>query len=206
MTGIYKIQNKENNKVYIGQAKNIESRWRAHIRMLESNTHHSKKLQNDFNEMGGISVLSFSVVELCNEEVLTDKEKQYIQEYDAVKNGYNCVYSVDENGCLIYDKPNPSDTISISYDLFEKIKDQTTFSEMSIYLYFLFVADDNGEAIVSKRDLANYFGVGKLAIKNRIDKLIKMGLVNKDKCGSFNVYKVANGVNRNDNYKDRIDC
>ena len=31
MIGIYKITNKINNKIYIGQSKDIERRWKKHI-------------------------------------------------------------------------------------------------------------------------------------------------------------------------------
>lgn len=30
MTGIYKIVNKINGKIYVGQAKNIKERWKGH--------------------------------------------------------------------------------------------------------------------------------------------------------------------------------
>lgn len=194
MTGIYQIQNKQNGKVYIGQAKNIESRWRAHIRMLEANEHHSKKLQKDFNEMGGINAFTFSVLELCAEDKLNERESEYIKQADSVREGYNTVYNIDGEGCLMYDRPTPTGNINIPYSLFEKLKTDIVFSELSIYLYFLFVADENGEAIVSKRDLSKYFGMSKMAIKNRIDKLVRIGLVEKSKSGSFNVYKVRDTV------------
>lgn len=29
--GIYKIENNINHKIYIGQSKNIEKRWKSHI-------------------------------------------------------------------------------------------------------------------------------------------------------------------------------
>lgn len=54
MTGIYKISNKDNGKVYIGKSKNIMQRWSAHERALQANNHHSTKLQMDFNNYDGI--------------------------------------------------------------------------------------------------------------------------------------------------------
>ena len=39
MIGIYKIENKVNGKVYIGQSVNIESRWKGHKSNLRNNKH-----------------------------------------------------------------------------------------------------------------------------------------------------------------------
>ena len=38
--GIYKITNLINNKCYIGQSRNIESRIKKHFSNLEKNIHH----------------------------------------------------------------------------------------------------------------------------------------------------------------------
>ena len=35
ITGIYKIENKINNKKYIGQSKNIHRRWNQHKTLLK---------------------------------------------------------------------------------------------------------------------------------------------------------------------------
>ena len=40
-SGIYKIVNLINGKVYIGSAVNFEKRWREHRRGLISKNHHS---------------------------------------------------------------------------------------------------------------------------------------------------------------------
>ena len=47
--GIYKIENKENGKVYIGSSKNIEKRWEAHEVGLKNKRHHNAKLQHAWN-------------------------------------------------------------------------------------------------------------------------------------------------------------
>ena len=46
MTGIYKIINLVNDKIYIGSAVNFVKRWNEHKRKLHLNIHHSSKLQN----------------------------------------------------------------------------------------------------------------------------------------------------------------
>ena len=45
MIGIYKIENKVNGKVYIGQSIDIEKRWKEHISCLNNRTHHNDYLQ-----------------------------------------------------------------------------------------------------------------------------------------------------------------
>lgn len=56
MIGIYKIENKINHKVYIGQSWNIEKRFREH-RKNEGNSH----LKNSFNKYG-LANFSFDVL------------------------------------------------------------------------------------------------------------------------------------------------
>lgn len=47
MIGIYKIENKVNGKVYVGQSIDINTRWKCHISYLNSGIHHNKHLQRD---------------------------------------------------------------------------------------------------------------------------------------------------------------
>lgn len=43
--GIYKIENKINKKVYIGQSINIEMRWKNHIRNYNLNKNNVRKFK-----------------------------------------------------------------------------------------------------------------------------------------------------------------
>jgi group I intron endonuclease len=52
MIGIYKIENKANGKVYIGQSANINKRWIEHRSNLNNNRHPNRKLQNAWNNYG----------------------------------------------------------------------------------------------------------------------------------------------------------
>jgi group I intron endonuclease len=47
--GIYRIQNINNGKCYIGQSKNLELRWQYHLIRLRMREHKSPSLQHDFN-------------------------------------------------------------------------------------------------------------------------------------------------------------
>lgn len=46
MIGIYKITNKVNNKIYIGQSNNIDRRWHEHIRASQPDKYSNSNLRN----------------------------------------------------------------------------------------------------------------------------------------------------------------
>lgn len=92
MIGIYKITNKINNKVYIGQSINIEHRWTAHRNRpynLNSNDY-EKPLYRSIRKYG-LDNFSFEVLEECNKQELNDREIFWINYYDSSNNqkGYN---------------------------------------------------------------------------------------------------------------------
>ena len=90
--GIYKITNKVNDKVYIGQSVDIYKRWDAHINT--SNDKNKKEynypLYSAFRKYG-IENFDFEILEVCDKETLDDLEIKYIKEYNSCtldKNGY----------------------------------------------------------------------------------------------------------------------
>jgi hypothetical protein len=84
-SGIYKIENTINSKVYVGSSNNIKVRWRKHKALLRHNKHPNQHLQNAWNKYGE-DVFIFSVVELCPINSLLNKEQHYI---DLLKPEYN---------------------------------------------------------------------------------------------------------------------
>ena len=88
--GIYKITNKINDKAYIGQAIDIESRWsKEKSRAFQPNSHeYNKTLSKAFRKYG-IENFTFEVIEECNIDLLNQKEIYYISYYDTYFNGYN---------------------------------------------------------------------------------------------------------------------
>ena len=85
MIGIYKITNKVNGKVYIGQSNDIERRWSEHKRKYKTgNTFLYQNMRLD-----GIENFDFSVEELCNIEDLDIREQYYIDFYNSAVDGYN---------------------------------------------------------------------------------------------------------------------
>ena len=84
MTGIYKITNLVNSKVYIGASKNIEKRWCEHKRSVKSPIHSDLKAY-------GLDNFKFEVLLECPEDMLAQWERDMICLYDAddPEKGYN---------------------------------------------------------------------------------------------------------------------
>jgi group I intron endonuclease len=89
-SGIYKITNIVNGKIYFGKDSNINSRWRMHRSKLKRFIHHNDHLQSSWNINGEESFL-YEVVEYCSIEKLDEREKYYIKKYKTKnpKYGYN---------------------------------------------------------------------------------------------------------------------
>jgi len=90
LTGIYKITNLINNKVYIGQTIDFNKRKKEHINALKGNFHVNKHLQSSWNKYGEKS-FKFELVELCDANNLTEREQYWIDFYGGInsKNIYN---------------------------------------------------------------------------------------------------------------------
>lgn len=75
VSGIYKIQSKvKPERIYIGSAVDIKSRWRIHKHHLRMNKHHSLKLQRHYDKYG-VDDLQFSILLVCEKEGLIANEQ-----------------------------------------------------------------------------------------------------------------------------------
>lgn len=91
MIGIYKFTCKLNNKSYIGQSINIETRYKGHF-----NNHTNKNLK-DYNtkfyralRKYGFENFQFDIIEIVeNKDLLNNREIYWIKYYDSFFNGYN---------------------------------------------------------------------------------------------------------------------
>ena len=61
--GIYKIENKINHKIYIGQSNDIETRWTHHKWELNNHKHSNNHLQKAWDKFGEENFI-FEIVEL----------------------------------------------------------------------------------------------------------------------------------------------
>lgn len=89
-SGIYCINNKVNNKKYIGQTKQLDKRKSEHIRSLRGAYHYNEYLQRSFDKYG-IGNFELIVLERCELSQLDEKETEYINQYNTMDRsiGYN---------------------------------------------------------------------------------------------------------------------
>lgn len=87
ISGVYVITNSVSAKVYVGSSKDIDARFKRHMRELEEGRHHNSRMQNDFN-IYGPKVFSMSLLEEIESD-LKNREDFYIKELDAKASGYN---------------------------------------------------------------------------------------------------------------------
>ena len=86
---IYKITNKQNNKVYIGQTINsLEARWKRHQTDALNNiidTHFARAIKYYGADNFEVEIIDTA----SSQEELTQKEYYWIDYYQASINGYN---------------------------------------------------------------------------------------------------------------------
>lgn len=124
--GIYKIKNVVNNKVYIGQSRNLKKRLNEHFNNLKNNRHNNLHMQSSYNKYG-LESFETEIVEYCKETELTKKELYWINYYNSHDKvvGYNI------------DIPNLEDeSFYLSQETKDKIsKANIKFSESELISY-----------------------------------------------------------------------
>lgn len=103
--GIYKITNKTNGKVYIGQSRIIEKRWYNHIHdATNSNKKAFESLLGRAIRKHGVDKFSFEILEECPVEKLNEREIYWIAEYDATNQdiGYNILAGGNQESTTTY--------------------------------------------------------------------------------------------------------
>lgn len=116
---IYKITNKQNNKMYIGQTINpIEERWNRHCsdalnKVLD--THFARAIR-----LYGPEAFVVEIIDQCNtQEELTAKEQYWIRYYDSIHCGYNETDAAYKSGGNTYAAKTPEELEQIK----EKLRD-----------------------------------------------------------------------------------
>lgn len=92
ITGIYKIENQINGKVYIGQSVNITKRWQEHrSRAFNSSDRCYNLYLYKAIRKYGLNNFSFEILEECPESELNSREIFYISLFNSSNkdNGYN---------------------------------------------------------------------------------------------------------------------
>jgi group I intron endonuclease len=90
-SGVYKITNTDNGKIYVGSSVNLSARKAEHLRTLRRNCHDNQHLQRSFN-IHGEQAFKFSVLEYVEDKnKLLEREQYYIDTLNACEKsiGYN---------------------------------------------------------------------------------------------------------------------
>lgn len=90
ISGIYKITNKTNNKVYIGKSQDIYTRWWTHEYDFNRNAHANPHFQRSWDKYGKDNFI-FEIIEKCDLSIINDREIYWISYYDSTNSdkGYN---------------------------------------------------------------------------------------------------------------------
>lgn len=133
-TGIYKIENLINGKIYIGQSIHIERRWQEHCQKS------STSLISQAIQKYGKENFSFQILqEVTDVNTLNQLESNYIQYFNSlVPNGYNIVL-IDDNQHHQFNKYSQDILFAIINDIknselsFQKIANKYDLDISMIY-------------------------------------------------------------------------
>lgn len=100
-SGIYKIENLINGKIYVGKTLHLNKRFKEHLWELKKGNHFNRYLQNSWNKYGEEN-FKFSILEeVSNKDLLYEKELEWILRLKANDSayGYNsCLPNKDNCG------------------------------------------------------------------------------------------------------------
>lgn len=92
---IYLIENKINGHKYVGMTQfSLERRWKEHLRDCTQKKTETRPLHMAIRKYGAEN-FSMSLIEECPIEILSEREKFWIQQYDTYANGYNATLGGD---------------------------------------------------------------------------------------------------------------
>ena len=106
MGKIYKVTNKINGNIYIGQTRQpINTRWLNHCYSAETSSHkdYSCPLHNAIRKYGRDNFL-IEEIEDCDNDLLNEREQYWIQFYNSYNNGYNAALGGDGHTKYDYNK------------------------------------------------------------------------------------------------------
>lgn len=119
MPYIYKITNKLNGKLYIGQtSRTVEERWKEHQRDCARREFEIRPLYRAINKYG---IDNFSIETIEETDNPNEREKFWIEYYDSFKNGYNATLGGDGKPYLDYD---------LICKMYEELKDCSKISKI----------------------------------------------------------------------------
>lgn len=142
VSGIYCLTNKVNNKKYIGQSKNIFSRWNEHYRTATSNPDRCSLIHKAINKYG-IENFNFEILELCETSKLDELEIKYIKLFKEMGNILYNLTDGGDGGMIMCGEENPNAILTndevydirerynnheAKYDVYNLYKNKVTFN------------------------------------------------------------------------------
>lgn len=97
-SGIYQIQNKVTNNIYIGQSQNIETCWKSNINKLRNCKFQNTQLQSDYDEYGE-DCFEFSTLEITESNISFYKYHHMIT---LQKQGFELYNSLTQKNIIHY--------------------------------------------------------------------------------------------------------
>lgn len=131
-SGIYKILNKANDKIYVGSAFIMHTRWQQHRSALKLGKHPSKYLQASWNKYGEEN-FEFIVLEIVNNrQKLAEREQHWIDLTKCHNRefGYNSRPKAENNSGL---SPSNETREKLSKALTGKKRSEDTRAKMSAW-------------------------------------------------------------------------
>jgi group I intron endonuclease len=127
-SGIYKIENQVNDKVYIGKSVDVQKRLWDHKSYLRNDNHQNPHLQNSYNKYGEKN-FNFQILLYCGEDNLAFYEQRAMDEYESYNRdkGYNIVPKSDHSEMSEEHKKKISkalEGIERSEEFIQKLKDR----------------------------------------------------------------------------------
>ena len=178
MSYIYKIKNNINDKVYIGKTnKTIEERFKEHCRDCKKREEENRPLYRAMNKYG-IENFSIEEIEECSPEILSNREKYWIEYYNSFKYGYNATKGGDGKSYLNYD------LICKTYNKVKNLKETAKIigcSEDSVHNILKMY---NIKIISSNRILKERYGI-KVCMKDKNTKKILKIFTSYSEAGQY---------------------
>lgn len=160
ISGIYKIENKINGKIYIGQSVDVYRRLKKHIWEIKSNNNILYKALKKY----GVENFTYELIEECEINKLDEKEKYYIKKYNSYinaenSNGYNMNIGGGVNRGW-----NPSDENRENFRI-ANLGGKSHFAKKTICDDIVFDC---------AKDCAKYFNIPYTSIKDWLSRRTKM--------------------------------
>lgn len=144
---IYIIKNDINSHVYIGQtSRSIETRWKEHVRG-------TNQIINRAIQKYGIEHFWIEQIEECDDNLLDERERFWIKQYNSFNSGYNATIGGQDNLKSNLDR---SDEVLILWNqglTINRIVKQTKLNVETVRVYL----NKNGIDHKQIQDRANIF-------------------------------------------------